>query len=74
MYWITGGYYVQRPFNDELVREFHRDIIGEVLPDSVGHGTRRFVDYQTASAHYDNHHLNPLIEFWYERLADPSDG
>lgn len=157
---IADGEYADQPFTDELVRHFHREIIGELLPDiagqwrrepvQIGHhvpadwfqvpmlmrdyadnvqarlsgagtldlqlellaytegeflhihpfadfngravrallsellmrldfppvevaverGTPRFGKYTTALAHYDNGRIEPLIEFWEERLDE----
>jgi fido (protein-threonine AMPylation protein) len=156
---ITDGKYVGRQFTDDLVQEFHRDIVGSTLPEiagkwrqenvrvgnhippdyylvpihmsqfagnvqtrlgtavtdelqiellayaegellhihpftdfngranrailielitrldfppinvSVERNTSQFAQYQAALAEYDNHLMEPLIDFWYERLA-----
>jgi len=157
---ITDGNYLNQPFTDELVKHFHRAIIGELLPDiagkwrrepvQIGHHvpadwfqvpllmrdyadnvrarlagadtlglqlellayaegeflhihpfadfngravrallsellvrldfppvevatereTPRFGEYTTALAHYDNGRIEPLIEFWEQRLDE----
>jgi len=48
---IADGAYAEQPFTDELVRHFHRAIIGELLPEIAGEWRRESVQI--------GHHVPP---------------
>jgi len=61
-------------FNGRAIRAILSELLVRLdfppVEVAVERGTPRFNEYTTALAHYDNGRIEPLIEFWVQRLGD----